>query len=357
MFWFKTHGLSVFLFLQLIVQFELKSVPRTDNDNDNNVDDAETPNKGDNEDSFQRQELIDEIKDINKDEIEIEKVDIPYKIEEVGIPSNLVSKDNKKTKSTNKLERDKVANREKFDADTDSSESLESQDLSNKIKDIDEDDIEIKQGKLPNNKTKEGGQVITKRIAKKFGIPPFNGSANPKKKVASIYEKKANIIDEDKLMKVKNKSKNISASPSQDQNKDYGLDDFWVDQPLDFYNYFQLTTSKPKPTLAKFALMDKEKPKSLKKLVAKKFVAMEKEKPELMKKLLKMNDKINYLPPTQGKTEDYAFDDFWVDQPFDFYHYFQFTTTPKPTTVAPYFEYYYDEYKDAYVYDREYTQK
>ena len=109
--------------------------------------------------------------------------------------------------------------------------------------------------------------------------------------------------------------------------------------------------------MTKFALMDMGKPKSLKKLVAKKFVAMEKEKPKLMKKLLKMNDKIKNLPPTQGKTDDYAFDDFWVDQPFDFYHYFQFTTTPKPTTVAPYFEYYYDEYKDAYVYDREYTQK
>ena len=102
--------------------------------------------------------------------------------------------------------------------------------------------------------------------------------------------------------------------------------------------------------------MDIGKPKSLKKLVANKIASLDKEKPKLLKK---MKSKTKYMSPTRGKTDDYAFDDFWVDQPFDFYHYYQFMTTPKPTTLAPkpFYEYYYDdEYTDAYDYTREYSQ-
>lgn len=342
MFWYKTYGLTVFLFLQLIVQFELKTVRRTDSDK--NADDAEMPRKEDNKDGFERQEVIDEIKDIKKDEIEVEKVDIPYRLEEFGIPSNLVSKDNKKTKNTNKLERDKVVNLEKID-DADLDKSLESQDSTEKIKDIDKGEAEINEEKFPDHKTNQ--VQAGKKNAKKFGIPP---------PLASIPKKIKDISNINKLMRDKNKSKKRSPNPKQGENKDYALDDFWVDQPFDFYHYFESTTSKPKYPTEKFSLMDTVKPKSLKKLLANKFASLDKKKPKLLKK---MKSKTKNMPPTQGKNYDYAFDDFWVDQPFDFYHYLQFMTARKPTTLAPkpFYEYYYDdEYTDAYDYTREYSQ-
>ena len=292
MFWLKTHGCTVFLLLQLVVRFELKSVLRTD-DNDNDDDDI-----GENLESSERKELIDETQNMDKDKIDIEKEDpeinrIKKKVDNAEgskIPSNFASMKN--SKIIKKLVKDETEIRDRDtkeldDEDEDDLKSVESQESVHEVKKQDEDADEENSS---NGKTKKI-QIANKKVAKveEFGIPNLNGSAM-------------------------NKTKKIS--PSKGKNKDYALDDFWADQPVDFYHYYQFTT--PRPTTAAPTPSSK--------------------------------------PTTQVEREDYALDDFWEEQPFDFYHYYQQYTTPRPTTAAPtpyYNEYY--EYKDAYDYNRDYS--
>ena len=396
MFWLKTHGCTVFLLLQLFVRFELKSVLKTVNDLSDDDDIGENLDKIDieredpeinrikkkvdnveesikpsnfasmkktkiikkldkdeteirdrntnikdlddkDEDdlgSLESQESVDNveesrkpsnfasmkkskiIKKQDKDETEKRNRDINIKdldgeddldslesqesvdnVEESRKPSNFASM--KKSKIIKKLDKDET---EKRDRDTnikdldneDDLDSLESQESVHEVKNKDEDVIDIDKGKSSDSKTKKS-QIAKKKVAKleKFDIP-------------IIYDSAKNSAN--------NETKIIY--PPNGENKDYALDDFWVDQPLDFYHYYQFTT--PRPTTAAPITSSKS--------------------------------------TMQVETDDYALDDFWEEQPFDFYHYYQFTT-PRSTTVAPtpyYNEYY--EYKDAYDYIREYSQ-
>ena len=335
MFWLKTHGCTVFLLLQLFVRFELKSVLKTVNDLSDDDDIGENLDKIDIEredpeinrikkkvdnveSNFASMKKTKIIKKLNKDETEIRDRDTNIKdlddkdeddlgslesqesvdnVEESRKPSNFASM--KKSKIIKKLDKDET---EKRDRDTnikdldneDDLDSLESQESVHEVKNKDEDVIDIDKGKSSDSKTKKS-QIAKKKVAKleKFDIP-------------IIYDSAKNSAN--------NETKIIY--PPNGENKDYALDDFWVDQPLDFYHYYQFTT--PRPTTA--APMTSSQ------------------------------------STMKVETDDYALDDFWEEQPFDFYHYYQFTT-PRSTTAAPtpyYNEYY--EYKDAYDYIREYSQ-
>ena len=366
MFWFKTQSCTLFLFLQLIVRFELKSVLHRDNDeNYDDVEESKTEETGASIKSLERQESSNETHDIRTDEINNERRDekeniIRNKVGKVK-KSNLASKENKRTMILNK--QDKVKNRIKnkvenvedlVDENEDDAdeESFESQESFYNLKEKDgNNDSNI--GIVPSIKTNESKKIAKNKVAQleKFGIPLFNDSANPMKKK-------------------KNNTKQMSLS--QGEKNDYALDDFWVDQPFDFYHYYQFTTPRSTtsgtsgPKIKKFAL-NTEKPDLIKKLIKMKYegtseptthkFALDTERPDLIKKLIKMKYESKKISPSQRETDDYALDDFWVDQPFDFYHYYQFLTTPRPTTVAPtpYYDEYY-EYKDAYDYNREYSQ-
>ena len=367
MFWFKTYGCTVFLFLQLIVRYELKSVLQTDNDvNDDDVEESKKEDTEADKNSLERQRSTDDIIDAEKDVAKIareeEKENLTKKkvgkVKKSRVPSNLASKGNKKTKILNKKENiekkvkhfedlvDVDENQDDADADEESFESEEViRNVNEKSDNVDERNI----GVLPSIKINDNRNIANNKL-EKFGIPLFNDSANP-------------------IKKKKNKTENNLLS--RGEKNDYALDDFWEDQPFDFSHYYQFTTPRSKtsgtsgPKIKKFAL-DTEKPDLIKKLIKMKYegtseptthIALDTEKPDLLRKLIKMKYESQKMSPSQRKTDDYALDDFWVDQPFDFYHYYQFLTTPRPTTVAPtpYYDEYY-EYKDAYDYNREYSQ-
>ena len=108
MFWFKTYGCTVFLFLQLIVRYELKSVLQTENDvNDDDVEESKKEDTGADINSLERQRSKDDILDVEKDVAknsrEDEKENLTKnkvgKVKESRVPSNLASKGNKKNKN------------------------------------------------------------------------------------------------------------------------------------------------------------------------------------------------------------------------------------------------------------------
>ena len=299
MFWFKTHG---FVFLQLICQLELKSVLKTDTFETDIFDEDE----GDAEvnlDSFKEKDLKAKKMDkgkIDTEEREVNKLKIKAEDQSTMKPNKIKKKVNedKNLALQNNRKQKVIKNQEK----------LENRDEVSNIKEYDYDSEDNPE------RTKNEDRLAIKNITKSRNLD----SAKKVSKESSMNHK-------------------FKSYSSQSDKNDYSLDDFWEEQPFDFNNYFEFTTSKPK---------------------TKQFSMNDLKKPELMRQLKNMIDKTKVeMSSKQEEKADYALDDFWADQPIDFDHYYQFITqTPKPTTTTPQYEYYDNEYRDAYDYNREHSQ-
>ena len=111
------------------------------------------------------------------------------------------------------------------------------------IEDTYEDDIDnAKSEEISNpsdNKDIQGEIILKNKVdnINDIGIPSYNNSANKLMGPVSKDKKKTNIqIIMDKM---KSKTKTMSSPSTASDYNDFSLDDFWVDQPFDIYNYFQ----------------------------------------------------------------------------------------------------------------------